>query len=112
MIAVHCCTRPPARLPERHTMADTVTVRIPTALRPQVGDQESLEVAGGTVGAVLNSLNTDYPELGKRLYKSETEINRFINVYVNDEDIRFMDNLDTALKGGDEVSIVPAIAGG
>lgn len=93
-------------------MADTVTVRIPTALRPQVGDQESLLVAGSTVGAVLDSLNSDYPEFGKRLYKAENEINRFINVYVNDEDIRFLDNLNTPLKPGDEVSIVPAIAGG
>jgi len=93
-------------------MTDTVTVRIPTALRPQVGGQESLDVAGGTVGEVLGFLNTQYPDFGKRLYKGENEINRFINVYVNDEDIRFMDNLDTALKGGDEVSIVPAIAGG
>ena len=93
-------------------MADTVTVRIPTALRPQVGDRESLDVAGATVGEVLGSLNKDYPEFGKRLYKAENQINRFINVYVNDEDIRFMDNLDTTLKPGDEVSIVPAIAGG
>ncbi len=93
-------------------MADTVTVRIPTALRPQVGDHESLFVAGNTVGDVLGSLNNDYPEFGKRLYKAEGEINRFINVYVNDEDIRFMDNLKTPLKPGDEVSIVPAIAGG
>ncbi len=93
-------------------MSDTVTVRIPTALRPQVGDQESLEVAGGTVADVLGSLNSQYPEFGKRLYKAQGELNRFINVYVNDEDIRFMDNLATALKGGDEVSIVPAIAGG
>ncbi len=93
-------------------MADTVIVRIPTALRPQVGDQESLDVAGSTVGDVLSSLNGDYPEFGKRLYKSENEINRFINIYVNDEDIRFMENLQTPLKAGDEVSIVPAIAGG
>ncbi len=93
-------------------MSDTVTVRIPTALRPQVGDQESLQVAGDTVAAVLGTLNNDYPDFGKRLYKAEGEINRFINVYVNDEDIRFMENLDTPVKPGDEVSIVPAIAGG
>lgn len=93
-------------------MADTVTVRIPAALRPQVGDQESLDIVGATVGEVLGALNSDYPEFGKRLYKAENEINRFINIYVNDEDIRFMDNLDTTLKPGDEVSIVPAIAGG
>ncbi len=93
-------------------MSDTVTVHIPTALRPQVGDQESIAVAGDSVGAVLNTLAQDYPDFGKRLFKSENEINRFINIYVNDEDIRFMDNLNTALKPGDEVSIVPAIAGG
>ncbi len=93
-------------------MSETVTVRIPTALRPQVGDQESLDVAGGTVGDVLRSMNTQYPDFGKRLYKSENEINRFINIYVNDEDIRFLENLQTPLKPGDEVSIVPAIAGG
>jgi len=93
-------------------MADTITVRIPTALRPQVGDQESLDVAGSTVQQVLGSLNTQYPDFGKRLYKSDNEINRFINIYVNDEDIRFLENLQTPLKPGDEVSIVPAIAGG
>ena len=75
-----------------------VTVLIPNALRPQVDDQASL--------------SGQYPELGKRLYKAENELNRFINVYVNDEDIRFLDNMDTALNDGDEVSIVPAIAGG
>ena len=93
-------------------MADHVTVTIPTALRPQVGDQASIDVAGSTVGDVLGTLKTKYPEFGQRLYKSDTEINRFINIYVNDEDIRFLDNLDTSVKPGDEVSIVPAIAGG
>ncbi len=93
-------------------MADTVTVHIPTALRPQVGDRESIDVAGGTVGEVLGSLRHDYPEFGQRLYKGDNEINRFINVYVNDEDIRFLENLDTPVKPGDEVSIIPAIAGG
>ena len=93
-------------------MADTVTIRIPTALRPQVADQESVELAGATVGELLGTLTTQHPELGKRLYKGENELNRFINIYVNDEDIRFMENLDTPVKPGDEVSIVPAIAGG
>ena len=93
-------------------MAENVTISIPTALRPQVGDQESIEASGPTVGDVLGSLKDQYPEFGKRLYKSDTELNRFINVYVNDEDIRFLENLQTPLKSGDEVSIVPAIAGG
>ena len=90
----------------------SINIMIPTALRPQVGNQETVAVAGGSVREVLGTLTTQYPELGKRLYAKPDELNRFINVYVNDEDIRFMENLDTALKTGDEVSIVPAIAGG
>jgi sulfur-carrier protein len=93
-------------------MSDTVTIRIPTALRPQTGNQESVAVAGASIKEVLGTLTRQYPELGKRLYKNDAEINRFINVYVNDEDIRFLENLETALKPGDEVAIVPAIAGG
>ncbi len=87
-------------------------VRIPTALRPQVGNQESIAVAGKSVKQVLGTLTTQFPELGKRLYKGDSELNRFINVYINDEDIRFLENLDTKVKPGDELSIVPAIAGG
>ena len=93
-------------------MPDTITIHIPTALRPQAGNHESVSVTGNSVKQVLGSLNDRYPDLGKRLFKAENEINRFINVYLNDEDIRFMDNLDTPVKAGDEVSIVPAIAGG
>lgn len=89
-----------------------VKVLIPSALRPQTDNKASLELAGENVSAVLASLTSQYPDLGKRLFKSENELNRFINVYVNDEDIRFMENLDTPVKAGDEVSIVPAIAGG
>lgn len=93
-------------------MADTVTVRIPTALRPQAGNNSSLDLTGASIREVLGSLTSQYPELGDRLFKEENELNRFINVYVNDEDIRFLDSLDTLIKSGDEVSIVPAIAGG
>ncbi|MAE65116.1 MAG: molybdopterin synthase sulfur carrier subunit [Phycisphaeraceae bacterium] len=93
-------------------MAETVTVRIPTALRPQVGGHEQVSLAGDSVKQVLTALTGEYPDLGKRLFKDENEINRFINVYLNDEDIRFLDNLDTPVKGGDELSLVPAIAGG
>ena len=93
-------------------MAEAITIRIPTALRPQAGGAEAVSVDGATIKAALASLCGKHPELGKRLYKSETELNRFINVYVNDEDIRFLENLETPLKAGDEVSLVPAIAGG
>lgn len=90
----------------------TITVQIPTPLRPQVGGQSAVQAEGSTVGEVLGQLKAKYPEFGARLYKGEGELNRFINVYVNDEDIRFLDNLGTPLKAGDDVSIVPAIAGG
>ena len=93
-------------------MADQVSVSIPTALRPQVGDQATIDAPGSTVGEVLDKIKQDFPEFGQRLFKSEDELNRFINVYVNDEDIRFLDNLNTAVQPGDDVSIVPAIAGG
>ncbi len=93
-------------------MSANVTVQIPTAMRPQVGDQATIETAGASVGEVLGALSSQYPDFGKRLYKGDCELNRFINVYVNDEDIRFLDNLDTKLNEGDELSIVPAIAGG
>ena len=93
-------------------MSSTVTVLIPTALRPQVGGLESVDLDGASVKQVLGALTGEHPELGKRLFKSEGELNRFINVYLNDEDIRFLDNLDTAVSPGDELSIVPAIAGG
>jgi len=93
-------------------MANGITVRIPSALRPQVGNHDTLEVPGSSVKEVLGSITGQYPDLGKRLYKGENELNRFINVYVNDEDIRFLENLDTPVKAGDELSIVPAIAGG
>ncbi|MFG0248700.1 MAG: ubiquitin-like small modifier protein 1 [Phycisphaeraceae bacterium JB051] len=94
------------------TTSTIIPVAIPTALRGQVDGQSQLEIPGESVKAVLESINTQYPDLGKRLFKTEGELNRFINIYVNDEDIRFLDNLDTQLKAGDELAIVPAIAGG
>ncbi len=96
-------------------MSDTVTVLIPTALRPQAGNNEKLSLPGQSIRQVLAGLTGQYPDLGKRLYKNGSAdggLNRFINIYVNDEDIRFISNLDTPVKAGDEVSIVPAIAGG
>ena len=91
---------------------EAVTVQIPTPLRPQVGGQSSVDVAGATVGEILGQLKAQYPEFGQKLYKDDGTLNRFVNVYVNDEDIRFLENMDTPVKPGDDVSIVPAIAGG
>ena len=86
-------------------------VRIPTPLRPHAGGNDSAQADGGTVGAVLNNLTTNFPELRTRLFDGE-ELRRFVNVYVNNEDIRFLDDLDTAVEPKDEVSIIPAVAGG
>jgi molybdopterin synthase sulfur carrier subunit len=89
-----------------------VKVRIPTVLRSLTQGVDLVEVPGGNVGEVLNQLSAKYEGLDKRLFKQPGELNRFVNVYVNDEDIRFLDNLTTPIKDGDDVSIVPAIAGG
>lgn len=93
-------------------MAETVTVQIPTPLRPHAGDNSRIELAGETVGDVLRTLGEQHPELGRRLFKEAGKLNRYVNVYLNDEDIRFQDNLATALKAGDVIMLVPAIAGG
>jgi MoaD family protein len=93
-------------------MATTVKVQIPTALRRHTGDNAQVALEGGTVGEVLKQLGDRYPELGKRLFKPDGGLNRFVNVFVNQEDIRFLEELDTALKEGDGVLLVPAIAGG
>lgn len=93
-------------------MAETVSVHVPTALRAHVGDQAKVDVAGGTVREVLDHLVEQHPGLRGRLLDDEGELNKFVNVYVNDEDVRFLENLATALKAGDTVTLVPSIAGG
>ena len=89
-----------------------VEIHIPTALRPQTNGCEKVTVQGSTVREALTALVAKFPDLSHKLFKDHNSINRFINIYVNDEDIRFMDNLDTELNSGSEISIVPAIAGG
>lgn len=89
-----------------------IKVRIPTPLQKLTGNQSEVEVSGGTVKAVLAALEEKHPGLRERLYDEKGTLRRFINFYVNDEDIRFLNSEDTALKDGDELSIVPAIAGG
>ena len=87
-------------------------VRIPTPLRKLTNDEEIVETAAENVGAAIEDLETRYPGIKERLLDEDGEVRRFVNVYVNEEDIRFLDNKDTALKDGDELSIIPAIAGG
>jgi MoaD family protein len=88
-----------------------VTVRIPTPLRTLTGGEEQVQADGSTVQQVIENLEKRHPGLRDRLL-DEKGVRRFVNIYVGDEDIRFLDGLATALKGGEEVSIVPAIAGG
>ncbi len=89
-----------------------IKVRIPTPLQKLTGNQSEVEVPGATVKAVLAALEEKHPGIRERLYDEKGTLRRFINFYVNDEDIRFLNSEDTALKDGDELSIVPAIAGG
>jgi molybdopterin synthase sulfur carrier subunit len=89
-----------------------ITVRIPTPLRRFTGGAEQVSTAGATVGAVVNDLERQFAGIKERLCDEEGRVRRFVNIYVNGDDIRFLSNLDTAVKDGDELSIVPAIAGG
>ena len=89
-----------------------VKVMIPTPLRAYTDKLEAIELEGNTVAELLTNLAERYEPLKKHLFNDEGKLRNFVNVYVNDEDIRFLENLETAVKGGDEISIVPAIAGG
>jgi molybdopterin converting factor small subunit len=88
-----------------------VTVRIPTPLRTLTGGEEQVQAEGATVAQVIENLEKRHPGLRDRLL-DDKGVRRFVNIYVGDEDIRFLDGLATALTGSEEVSIVPAIAGG
>ena len=87
-------------------------VRIPTPLRKLTNDEELVDVTSNTIGGAIAELQTRYPGIRERLVDESGAVRRFVNVYVNEEDIRFLENLQTPLKDGDEVSIIPAIAGG
>jgi sulfur-carrier protein len=87
-------------------------VRIPTPLRKLTNEQELVEVAAGTVATAMAELQSKFPGIKERLLDEKGEVRRFVNVYVNEEDIRFLENQATPVKDGDEVSIIPAIAGG
>jgi len=90
----------------------SVSVRIPTPLRKLTGGADEVAIEGANVGEIIENLEAAHPGLKERLCDEAGEIRRFVNVYVNDEDVRFLEGRATALKDGDEVSIVPAIAGG
>ena len=90
----------------------SVKVMIPTPLRAYAGKQESVELHAGTVGEALASLTSQYQNLKQHLFAEDGRLRSFVNVYVNDEDIRYLQKDQTRLKEGDTVSIVPSIAGG
>ncbi len=90
----------------------SVTVRIPTPLRKLTRDQDVVQGDGGTLAACIAALDAEYPGLKERLLDETGELRRFVNIYVNGEDVRFQQGMQTPLKPGDEVSIVPAVAGG
>ena len=89
-----------------------ISVRIPTPLRKFTGGAESVTASGATVAAVVQDVESRHPGLKERICDDAGKVRRFVNVYVNGEDIRFLGSLDTPVKEGDEISIVPAIAGG
>jgi sulfur-carrier protein len=87
------------------------TVRIPTPLRSLTGGEESVQASGANVRALIENLESNHPGIKDRLL-DDKGVRRFVNIYVGEEDIRFLDGLDTPLEGNEEISIVPAIAGG
>ena len=88
------------------------SVRIPTPLRKLTKEEEVVPADGETISEILESLEKSYPGLAERICDEKGNIRRFVNVFLNDEDIRFLDDKNTTVKEGDEISIVPAIAGG
>jgi len=89
----------------------TIEVRIPTILRPYTKDQKTVEAEGSTLAAIITDLDTSYAGLGERLLENGA-LRRFINVYINDEDVRFLGGLEAPIKDGDSITILPAVAGG
>ena len=87
-------------------------VRIPTPLRKLTNNEELVQVNAATIGEAITELQSRFPGIAERLIDEKGGVRRFVNVYVNEEDIRFLQNKSTPLKDGDEISIIPAIAGG
>jgi molybdopterin synthase sulfur carrier subunit len=89
----------------------SIEVRIPTILRPYTKDQKTIEASGATLAAVISDIDSQYVGLAERLLENGA-LRRFINVYINDEDVRFLGGLETQIKDGDSITILPAVAGG
>ena len=89
-----------------------IEVRIPTILRNHTGGERAVEASGGTLGELMDDLEVRHPGLRSRLVAGDGTLNRFVNVYLNDEDVRFLGGLSTPLSDGDTVTVLPAVAGG
>lgn len=90
----------------------SVTIRIPTTLRTLTGGQSQVEVEGATVGEVLGALDASHPGFSERLFDEDGSLRRFVNVFVADDDVRYLDGVATPVPDGETVSIIPAVAGG
>ena len=91
---------------------DMATVRIPPVLRPAVGGEKELSAEGGSVGEILESVASQHPDTRSQLFSSDGDLNRYVNVYLNDEDVRVLDGLQTEVQSADTLVILPAMAGG
>lgn len=88
------------------------TIRIPTPLRKFTEGKDEVSISGASIRELLDNLDSAHPGIGERIRDDKGEVRRFVNVFVKDEDIRFLDGLDTTVSDSDEISIIPAIAGG
>lgn len=94
------------------TTTPTVNVRVTAVLQKHTGGQKSIEASGGNVAAILDDIEHRFPGFKKQMYGEDGKLHRFVNVYLNDEDIRYMGGPETAVKQGDVLDILPALAGG
>lgn len=101
----------PIKVYLRHNEAMSIEVRIPTILRPFTKDQKVVAASGASLTALITDLDLQFPGIGDRLLENSA-LRRFINIYINDEDVRFLGGLDAQIKNGDSVTILPAVAGG
>ena len=90
----------------------SVSVRVPTILRTYTGGESEVSAEGATLREVLESLDAHYPGIKGRIVDEQGELRRFVNVYVGNDDVRFLDGLDTAVADGTQISVIPAVAGG
>lgn len=97
---------------EEGTATNMVRVKLPTILRQHAGGQAQVDAKGATLRELLTDLESRYPGITKNVVTPDGGLHRFVNVYVNDEDVRYLGSLETAVREGDRVSILPAVAGG